>query len=217
MQSLVGTLVSVQAGKPKKREFEGKAWRSAIYKEAVPGRVLVNSTNIEGDKQANLKFHGGPDKAICCFPSEHFAYWRTTLGRGEEFGYGAFGENFTLQGLTEDQVCIGDTFTVGTTLVQVTQPRMPCINLARKWESPELPARMIAVGHSGYYLRVLTVGEVSAGDAMTLTERPYPEMTITQANDIVYRKAGGEAARLNLMEIPELSEEWRNMLGRRRH
>jgi hypothetical protein len=119
VQNLVGTLISVQAGKPRKMEFEGKAWRSAIYKATLPGRVAVNLTNIEGDKQANLKYHGGPDKAICCFPAEHFEFWRTQLGRGEEFGFGAFGENFTLQDLTEDQVCIGDTFTVGTAVVQV--------------------------------------------------------------------------------------------------
>lgn len=198
-------------------EFEGKAWRSAIYKETVTGRVTVNSTNIEGDKQANLKYHGGPDKAICCFPAEHFNFWRTELGRGEEFGFGAFGENFTLQGLTEDQVCIGDTFTVGTAVVQVTQPRQPCINLARKWDSAEMPARMIAAGHTGYYLRVLTPGEIGAGDPMTLQNRPHPEMTITKANGIIYRKEGGETARLALMILPELSEEWKNMLGRRRH
>jgi len=218
MHNLVGTLVSVQAGKPRKMEFEGKAWRSAIYKETVAGRIAVNPINIEGDKQANLKYHGGPDKAICCFAAEHFGFWRDALGRTEEeFRFGAFGENFTLLGLTEDQVCIGDTFTVGTTTVQVTQPRIPCVNLARKWESTEMPAEMIARGHSGYYLRVLTPGEVGAGDSMTLQDRPHPAMTVAVANDIIYRKAGGETARLALIGVPELSEEWRRMLGRRGH
>jgi len=215
MQNLMGTLLSVQAGKPRKREFEGKAWRSAIYKETVAGRIAVNLTNIAGDKQANLKYHGGPDKAICCFAAEHFDFWRNRLGRGAEFGCGAFGENFTLQGLTEDRVCIGDTFAVGTTVVQVTQPRIPCVNLARKWESAEMPAEMMARGHSGFYLRVLTPGDVGAGDSMTLQARPHATMTVALANDIIYRKVGGEPSRLALIAAPELSEEWRRMLGRR--
>lgn len=217
MQNPVGKLVSVQAGRPRKLEFEGKAWRSAIYKEALAGRIAVNPINIEGDKQANLKFHGGPDKAVCCFSAEHFDFWRTNLGRGDEFGFGAFGENFTLQGLTEKQVCIGDIFAVGTAIVQVTQPRQPCINLARKWDSTEMPAQMIALGHTGFYLRVLTPGDVEAGNAMTLQARPHPEISIATANEILYRKAGGETSRLALMALPELSEEWRQMLGRRRH
>jgi MOSC domain-containing protein YiiM len=217
MQNLVGTLLSLQAGRPRKMEFEGKAWRSAIYKETIAGRVALDPLNIAGDKQANLKFHGGPDKAVCCFPSEHFDFWREKLGRGEAFGFGAFGENFTLQGLTEQQVCIGDTFVVGSAVVQVTQPRQPCINLARKWESTQMPAEMIAAGHSGYYLRVLTPGDVAAGDSITLRDRPHPTMSVSTANDIMYRKAGGETSRLALMALPELSEEWREMLGRRRH
>jgi len=217
VQNPVGKLLSVQIGRPQKMEFEGKAWRSAIYKEPLAGRVTVNPINIEGDKQANLKYHGGPDKAVCCFPAEHYDFWRSALGRGAEFGFGAFGENFTLQGLTEEQVCIGDTFAVGTAIVQVTQPRQPCINLARKWDSTEMPARMIEAGHSGWYLRVLTPGEVGAGDTLTLQSRPHPEMTITTANDIIYRKAGVETARLALIALPELSAEWRQMLSRRRH
>lgn len=217
MPELAGTLLSVQTGKPRKMEIEGKAWRSAIYKAAVAGRVAVNPTNIEGDKQANLKYHGGPDKAICCFAAEHYPFWRTTLGLEEEFGFGAFGENFTLQGLQEDQVCIGDTFAVGSAVVQVTQPRQPCINLARKWDFTEMPARMIAAGHTGFYLRVLTPGEVGADDSMTLQARPHPDMTIAIANGICYRKEGGNDARLALIDLPELSEEWRGMLGRRKY
>lgn len=217
MVHLVGNLVSVQAGRPRKLEFEGKAWRSAIYKEAVTGRVALSPTNIEGDRQANLKFHGGPDKAICCFPTEHFAFWRAALGRGDEFGFGAFGENFTLQGMTEAQVCIGDAFAVGTAVVQVSQPRQPCINLARKWDSAEMPADMISADHTGYYMRVLTTGEVGAGDFLTLQERPHPEMTVTAANGILYRKHGGETARLALIALPELSDAWKQTLSRRTH
>lgn len=217
MSHPVGILLSIQAGKPRTMEFAGKVWRSAIYKAPVTGRVALNETNIEGDKQANRKYHGGPDKAICCFSAEHYPFWRETLSRGKEFGFGAFGENFTLEDLTEDLVCIGDTFTVGTAVVQVTQPRVPCVNLARKWESPELPERLIAARHSGFYLRVLTPGEVGAEDRMTLQSRPHPEMSIAIANDICFRKTGGEEARLALVAVPELSEEWRRMLSKRQY
>ncbi len=214
MEHVAGRLASVQVGWPRNLESHGKEWRSAIFKEEIEGRILLGSTNLEGDRQANLRFHGGPDKAVCCFPAEHFEFWRDRLGREGEFRHGAFGENFTLENLTEAQVCIGDTFTVGSAVVQVTQPRQPCINLARKWDSEEMPEKMIATGHTGYYLRVLTAGEIGAGDECLLTARPNPAFTVAAANDILYRKVGGENARLSLRDLPELSAEWKRVLGR---
>ncbi len=211
----MGRLVSVQVGKPRNLETDGKEWRSAIFKQTAEGRVALEETNLAGDKQANLRFHGGPEKAVCCFPSEHFDFWRNRLGLGAAFGYGAFGENFTLRDVTETNVCIGDTFTVGTTIVQVTQPRQPCINLARKWHCPTMPNEMIEAGHTGFYLRVLQVGDVGMGDEMTLTARPNPDFTVAAANGVVYRKEGGETRRHALMELPELSAEWKRILSRR--
>ena len=209
-------LVSLQIGQPQALETDGAKWRSAIYKAPVVERLFLGETNLTGDRQANLKFHGGPDKAVCAFPAEHFPFWQTELGIGESFGYGAFGENFTLAGMTESQVCIGDIYAVGTAKVQVSQPRQPCVNLARKWNYPSFPERLVEAGHTGYYLRVIEPGEVGAGDVLALLERPRPEITVEFTNAAKYRKAGGvERARL-LANLPELAEMWRSPFRNRK-
>jgi len=208
-------LLSVQVGRPRTRDWQGEAWTTAIFKEPVHARVFLDSKNLEGDEQANKKHHGGKDKAVCCFPVEHYAFWREELGLGAAFAYGAFGENFTLAGMPEDRVCIGDIYAVGTARVQVCQPRMPCINLARKWNCETMPKRMEQLGHSGYYLRVLQTGEVGAGDTLTLLERPQPDITIAFVNDALFRKAGGRERDTLLASLPELSRDCRWIFQRR--
>lgn len=141
------TLVSIQVGKPEHREpVEGdtstKPWTTAFYKQPVDGPVQVAGAGLEGDGQADLRHHGGPDKAVCVYSAEHFAYWRDDLGFGEEFGGGAFGENFTVAGLDESSVCIGDVWRIGNVELQVTQPRQPCWKLARRWRLKDLTARV---------------------------------------------------------------------------
>ena len=207
-------LRSVQVGKPRTMPLEDGKWRSGIYKNPVDGRVPLDSTNLAGDKQANRRFHGGPDKAVCCFPAEHYPFWRQLLSRTEEeFAYGAFGENFTLSGMTENEVCVGDVYEVGSARVQVCQPRIPCINLVRKWGYAEMPNKMQEVGHSGYYLRVLQTGEVGAGDAMTLIERST-DITIAAINGALYRREGGKEFAVLLSELPELADAARSIFRR---
>lgn len=208
-------LLSVQVGRPRTQDWQGEAWTTAIFKEPVNARLFLDSTNLAGDEQANKKNHGGKDKAVCCFPIEHYAFWREELGLGEAFGYGAFGENFTLAGMPEDRVCIGDIYAVGTARVQVCQPRMPCFNLARKWRCETMPKRMEHLGHSGYYLRVLQAGEVGANDTLTLLERPQPDITIAFVNDALYRKTGGNERDTLLASLPELSKDSRGIFQRR--
>jgi MOSC domain-containing protein YiiM len=208
-------LISVQVGQPRTMEFDGQEWTSAIYKAAVAERLLLSRRNLAGDRQANRKVHGGPEKAVCCFPAEHYSFWRAELGRGAEFGYGAFGENFTVSGMTEERVCIGDVYAVGTARVQVCQPRMPCVNLARKWNYEPMPKRMQQVGHTGYYLRVLQEGEVGAGDAVTLLERPNPEVTVAVVNDAFYRRERRPEMLARLAELPELAQDARWIIRRR--
>ncbi len=208
-------LLSVQVGQPRKMDWEGEAWTSAIFKEAVTERVRLEKKNLTGDKQANTKHHGGPDKAVCCFPIEHYAFWRERLGVGEAFAHGAFGENFTLAGMPEDRVCIGDVYVVGSARVQVCQPRVPCINLARKWNHAEMPKEMADQGHSGYYLRVLETGEVGAGDTLTLLERSQPEITVAFVNGAFYRKEGGAERDRLLADLPELAPDFRWFFRRR--
>lgn len=215
MDQISGRLVSLQVGRPKTFNFEGDAWRTGIYKSPVSERLQVSQTNLDGDRQANTRVHGGPDKAVCCYASEHYPYWREILEVGDTFVYGAFGENFTLENMTEPQVCIGDIYAVGTAQMQVSQPRQPCINVVRKWKTETLPQQMIEKGFTGFYLRVLQTGEVGAGDTLTLLERPCPDLTIAAANEAAYLKAGGREFADYLANLPELSQEWRRIFRRR--
>ena len=216
MSSPSSRLISLQVGQPRRIETDGKVWRSAIFKAPVAERLALETTNLTGDKQANLEFHGGPDKAVCCFSAEHYPFWQQELALGEAFGYGAFGENFTLEGMTEEVVCIGDIYRIGTATVQVSQPRQPCNNLARKWNYPPFPNRLIEFNHTGFYLRVLEPGEVGAGDAITRIERPCPDVTIAFANGAKYRREGGTERAQRLADLPELSEDWRGPFRKRK-
>ena len=211
----LGRLAALHVGLPRTHTFEGRPWRSAIAKCSVATRLWLSEVNLAGDRQANTRFHGGPDKAVCCFALEHYPFWRAELAFGEALAPGAFGENFTLQGLLEEEVCIGDAFQVGSAVVQVSQPRQPCINLARRWDRPRMPARMVEVGHTGFYLRVLQPGEVGAGDAMLLSGRCRPDISVAFANDAMHQRAGGADRAALLADLPELSDDWRSVFRRR--
>lgn len=208
-------LVSLQVGTPRKLDFHGKAWESAIFKAPVEVRVPLARTNLDGDRQYNLKFHGGPDKAVCCFSSEHYPYWQTDFGMGDTFTYGAFGENFTVAGLSETEACIGDVYAVGTAKVQVSQPRQPCINVARKWDRKDMPERMVELGHTGYYLRVTETGEVGAGDELRLLERPCPDTTIHLLNRAMYQDESTPEQDEYLARLPLLAASGRRIFQRR--
>lgn len=213
-ESLTGRLVSLQVGKPRRTPLaSGRVWESAIFKEGVAARVPLRRENLDGDVQANRKYHGGPDKAVCTYSVEHYPAWRALLDR--PMPHGAFGENFTWEGLTEDRVCVGDIFTVGTARVQVSQPRQPCNNVSRRWESADLPRRMEETGHTGSYLRVLQEGEVGAGDTLTLRERPHPGWTLLRANALMYAPDADPSEVAALRSLTALSAEWQRILGRK--
>ncbi|MGH2369464.1 MAG: MOSC domain-containing protein, partial [Chloroflexota bacterium] len=162
-------LLSIQVGQPQTLGAEGarnpmdRRWTSGIFKQPVAGPVRLGWTNLELDAQADLSVHGGPDKAVCVYAADHYAYWRTNLRRAD-LPYGAFGENFTVAGMDETEVCIGDVFAVGQAQVQVSQPRQPCWKLARRWRVRDLAARVERMGYTGWYFRVLAEGIVAAGD-----------------------------------------------------
>jgi len=204
----MATLVSVQVGRPRER-VDDDVWVSAIFKDVIAGPVRLARTNLEGDEQADLRVHGGPDKAVCVYAADHLPFWRTTLQR-EDVAPGAFGENFSVSGLVEDQVCIGDIYEIGSASVQVSQPRSPCWKLGRKWARPDLPKIVIREGKTGWYVRVLQPGEVEAGQELRLVQRAYPEWTITEANRLAYAKEGKlRAERHRFAECPALSVAWR--------
>jgi MOSC domain-containing protein YiiM len=143
---------------------------TAIYKEPVKGRVAVRTLNLDGDRQADLSVHGGASKAVYCYPAAHYQYWRAELP-GRELPSGSFGENFTVDGLVEDSVHIGDRFTVGSAQVVVTQPRLPCYKLGLRFEAEVMVKRFLASGRTGFYLEVIREGDVVAGEKMVMTYR----------------------------------------------
>lgn len=181
--------MSVQVGQPQTRTRpDGKTWRSAIGKTPVVGAVFLGRENVAGDRQSNLKYHGGADKAVCVYPAEHYATWRGELNRPYQES-GSFGENLTTTGLLETEVCLGDVYSFPSgAAIQVCQPRVPCANVAHYWNAPALPARMRETGYTGFYCRVIEEGEIQSGDALTLTDRPFPEWTIARTNRAYYDK-----------------------------
>ena len=203
-------LVSIQVGKVR----SATDWTTGIFKEAIEGPVVVGPTGIDGDEQADRVNHGGPDKALCAYAAGHYRFWQLTFGL-QMLAYGAFGENVTIDGATETDVCIGDTWAVGDLLLQVSQPRQPCWKLARKWGVRDFAEQVVASGRTGWYFRVLRGGRIEAGAASVVVERPYPQWTIAEANRMMYNPPpdGSEAA---LAEVPLLSASWRRTLAARR-
>ena len=181
-------LISVNVGRPRTVEWRGRQVRSAIWKAPVTGRVRVTRLSLEGDKQSDLRVHGGPDKAVYAYPSEHYAYWSRELP-GAELPWGAFGENFTTEGLLERDVRVGDRFLVGTAEVEVTDPRMPCYKLGVRFGRDDMVKRFLAHGGSGFYLAVVREGEVAAGDPIELAARSDQEVTIADVVDRLRERA----------------------------
>jgi MOSC domain-containing protein YiiM len=179
----IARLVSIQAGRPRAIAVQTahgeQTVRTAIYKEPVLSRVRVRRLNVDGDLQADLRVHGGPDKAVYAYDLAGYAHWRRELG--VELPYGQFGENLTVVGLPESQVRIGDVYRIGGdggALLQVSQPRSPCYKLSLKMERPDFARAFVESGHTGFYLRVLEEGEIGAGDAIELVETGPPRATV---------------------------------------
>ncbi|MDB4778281.1 MOSC domain-containing protein [bacterium] len=212
---MVTRVDSVQVGKiASYKNAKGKEWTSAIKKSRVDGFVQVEKDHIAGDQQADLKHHGGLDKAVLAYSSNHFAEWNRSLGRND-VDAGWFGENLTISGLSESEVCVGDTVRIGTCTLQVSQPRQPCWKLSRFWNVPELAVLVQKTGRTGWYLRVVDEGNLSAGDALELLELPFPEMTIAWANSVMHAKPKSSKDDLKLSKCPALSGSWSEQLARR--
>ena len=173
-------LVSMQVGRPRTVRWHGKPVSTGIYKEPVAGRIMLYRFNLDGDQQADLTVHGGPDKAVYVYPSEHYPIWQAEFP-DLPLPYGMFGENFTTEGLDESSVHIGDQFRIGGAVVEVTQPRMPCYKLGIRFGRPDMVKRFHASGRCGFYLRVLEEGEVGAGDVIHRVKVDPKRMTVRQA------------------------------------
>jgi len=213
----VSKLVSIQIGQPTDYLHEGhldgnqRIWTTAFFKQPVAGPVWVSRTNIAGDRQADAINHGGPDKAVLAYSADHYPFWRAHLNL-PEIPHGGFGENLTIAGLDETSVCIGDTWRAGPVVFQVSQPRQPCWKMSRRWHIADLAKQVIQNGKSGWYLRVLAEGELSADVPLELMERPHPAWTVSQASAIFYHRRDNSSAAAELAALPELSTAWREAL-----
>ncbi len=216
----MASLLSIQVALPQhcgdaeSDEPMDRPWTTGFFKKPVSGQVWLGRTNLDGDGQADLKHHGGPDKAVNAYPFEHYAYWRKQLGI-DELPHGGFGENFTVEGLLEAEVCIGDRFEIGDAVVQVSQPRQPCWKLARRWRVKDLAVQVQDNGRTGWYFRVLREGRVGAGDQLSLAEKGDVAWSVARANDVMHRDKNDRQAARELAACSGLSISWRETLQRR--
>jgi MOSC domain-containing protein YiiM len=191
-----------------------RPWRSGIFKVLVPGPLRLGWYNLQGDGQADMVHHGGVDKAVCAYSIEHWRHWQPILPPDQSRA-GAFGENFTVERLTETEVCIGDVFSIGTAVVQISQPRQPCWKLARRWRMKNLALQVEQTGFTGWYFRVLREGEVAAHQWLQLLDRPHPEWTVAAANRIMHHERNDRDAAERLSQCPALSSSWRQIMEQR--
>ncbi|MFN7995044.1 MAG: MOSC domain-containing protein [Bryobacteraceae bacterium] len=210
-------IVSLNVGLPREVEWRGAKVTTAIYKEPVAGRLSLRKLNLDADRQADLTVHGGEYKAVYCYPLEHYDFWRTELP-AKNFSMGAFGENFTTEGLLEDTVHLGDRFSVGSAEVIVTQPRLPCYKLALRFQSDDMVKRFFNSRRTGFYLAVTREGEVGSGDEIELIDQdaeavPIPEITRLYAEKR-YGDAEVDSVRRALL-VPALPESWKEYFRER--
>ena len=201
-------LISVNVGLPREVIWKGRTITTGIFKEPVEGRVMVRRLNLDGDQQADLSVHGGLDKAVYGYPAEHYEYWRNELP-GMKLPWGMFGENLTTEGLLEDLVNIGDRFRIGSSVLMVTQPRMPCYKLQVKFGRDDIVKRFLRSGRPGFYFSVLEEGEVSAGDEIALISRDENNVTVADITRLYVSEKDNLDLLRRAVQIEALPESWR--------
>lgn len=206
-------LTSLNVGKPRPLLNWGHPVSSGIFKTPVEDVVRIDESELAGDTQADLVSHGGPNRRVCVHPLENFPYWAKRMGR--TLGYGAFGENFSTEGLVESEVVIGDVYRIGSSVLQVSQPRTPCYKLAARYGIKELPGWFAQSGLTGFYMRLIEPGEFQVGDTFSLLDRPAHGVTVLEANRLMYRDKHDVAGLKCLVGVPELSAPWRETFEKR--
>jgi len=205
---MTGRVLSINVGRPREVEWEGKTVRTAIWKEAVPGPRMVRRINIDGDDQADRLAHGGEHRAVFVYQIESYRYWERELGRSD-FTYGQFGENFTVEGLADDEVCIGDRYRIGGALFEVTQPRVTCYRVGIRMDEPAMPSLLVAHHRPGFYLRVLEEGQVQAGEEIVKVADGPERLTVAQVDALLYLPKKSRALLQRTLRVPALSEGWK--------
>src|SRR5262245_6543422 len=208
MEITRGKVLSVNVGLPRAFAYNGRRARSAIWKSPVAGRVAARGVNLVGDDQADRRAHGGPDKAVYAYAGEDLSWWAQELGRPLQ--YGELGENLTTEGIEVNRARVGERWAIGTTVLEISEPRVPCWRLGVRMSDPLFPRRFTAALRPGAYLRILVEGEVGAGDEIQVLERPDHELTL---RDILRIYAFDRQEVGRLLAIPGMSESWRTWAG----
>lgn len=204
-------LISVNVGLPRDVTWHGRTVTTGIYKQPVESRIALRKLNLDGDRQADLTVHGGLDKAVYCYPAEHYEYWEKELP-DRELSNGIFGENFTTEGLLQDSVCLGDRFSVGSAEVVVTQPRLPCYKLGIRFQADDMVKRFLASGRTGFYFAVTHEGEVGAGDRINPIARDPNAVPVSEITRLYVAKRYGEEEATSVQRallVDALPESWK--------
>ena len=205
-----GRLLSVNVGTPREIEWLGRRETTSIWKAPVEGRVAVRGVNVAGDDQADREVHGGPDKAVYAYAREDTDWWERELGRALE--HGNFGENLTVSGIDVTAAVVGERWEVGSTVLEVAQPRIPCWKLGARMADPSFPVHFAAAGRPGAYLRIVEEGEVGAGDEIRVGDKPAHGLTVGDVARIYHQERNRCAL---LLRAPELAEGWQEWALRR--
>src|SRR6201997_4567028 len=200
-------LLSVNVGLPREVTWQGKTVRTGVWKSPVQGPRMVRRLNIDGDGQGDLAGHGGEHRAVFVYQIDSYRYWQQRLGRSD-FGYGQFGENFTVDGLSDDEVCIGDRYRIGGAVFEVTQPRVTCYRVGIRMNEPRMPALLVAHRRPGFYFRVLQEGEVGAGDDIVKIADGPERITVAEIDALLYLPGHSRKELQRALRVPALSKGW---------
>src|SRR5262245_61245703 len=207
MDQRAGSLLSVNVGLPQDVAWGGRIVRTAVWKRPAEGPQMARRLNIDGDGQGDLAGHGGEHRAVFVYQIESYRYWQEELGR-DDFSYGQFGENFTVAGLPDDRVCIGDRYQIGSAVFEVTQPRVTCYRVGIRMSDPRIPALLVSHRRPGFYFRVLEEGDVQAGDAIVKLASGPERMTVAEVDALLYLPGHPRQQLLRALRIPALSPGW---------
>jgi len=213
----IGTLQSVQVGAPHRYAIpgeEGKMWRTSFFREPSAEPRWLHRTHLDDNTQADKKNHGGLDQAVLFYAAAHYPLWAEELHL-PAIGPGGFGENFTVVGLSEATVCVGDVYALDQARIQVSGPRYPCYKIARRWNISGLTERVAATGRTGWYARVLAEGLITPGMPLLLVERPYPQWTIALVNDLGHGRNHDVALAKDVASCPLMNQFWRTLITKR--
>jgi MOSC domain-containing protein YiiM len=207
-------LVSLNVARPRLAVYKGQSINTGIFKQPVSGPVQLRTLNLDGDRQADLSVHGGPHKAVYGYPSEHYSFWRDELP-GVDLPWGMFGENFTTSGLAEEELHVGDRFQIGSSILMVRQPRVPCYKLAAKFRRDDMLERFLLSGRSGFYFSVEQEGSVAAEDDFQLLKRNQDGIIISEMNRLFVRDKYNQELLRKAIHTAALPDDWREYFAER--